>query len=71
MSGIDEQCDVDLMDVRNLAKENRAVKYILLAIDIFSMYVFAQPPTIMKSGRKPRLIHSDKGLEFVGKQRNI
>ena len=43
VSGIDEQWDVDLMDRTSLFKQNNGVEYILLAIDIFSRYVFVQP----------------------------
>ena len=79
VSGIDEQWDVDLMDMASLSKQNNGVEYILLAIDIFSRYVFVQPlqsknnsevikafKNILKEGRKPKLIHSDKGSEFTG-----
>ena len=79
VSGIDEQWDVDLMDMSNLAKHNNGVKYLLLAIDIFSRFVFVQPlktkttsevvkafKNILKEGRKPKLVRSDKGSEFTG-----
>ena len=79
VSGIDEQWEVDLMDMASLSKQNNGVKYILLAIDIFTRYVFVQPlqsknnsevikafKNILKEGRKPKLIRSDKGTEFTG-----
>ncbi|KAJ8311294.1 hypothetical protein KUTeg_011155 [Tegillarca granosa] len=41
--GIDSQWDCDLMDVKNLIKWNKNVQYILVAQDVFSRYVFAEP----------------------------
>ena len=51
----------------------------LLAIDVFSRYVFLQPlkskrnteviqafKNIFKEGRKPKVIYGDKGSEFTG-----
>ena len=67
------------MDMSNLAKYNNGVKYLLLAIDIVSRFVFVQPlktkttsevvkafKNILKEGRKPKLVCSDKGSEFTG-----
>ena len=74
VSSIDEEWDVDLMDMSNIAKQNKGVKFLLLAIDIFSRYVFIQPlkskamsevvkafNTILQEGRKPKLLQSDEG----------
>ena len=67
------------MDMAAVSKENKGVKYVLLAIDVFSRYVFLQPlksksnteviqafKNIFKEGRKPKVIRSDKGSEFTG-----
>ena len=43
VSGIDDQFDVDLADVSNIAKENDGVKYLLFVIDIFSKYLWVEP----------------------------
>ena len=40
---IDQQWDVDLMDMMKIAKYNDGYHYILLAIDIFSHYVWTVP----------------------------
>ena len=72
------------MYMSNLAKHNNGVKYLLLAIDIFSRFVFVQPlktkttsevvkafKNILKEGRKPKLVRSDKGSEFTGSVKSI
>ena len=74
----DQQWDVDLMDMTKVAKYNDGYHYILLAIDIFSWYVWMVPLTD-KSGnevvralskifmeRVPETVCSDKGTEFLG-----
>ena len=38
VAGIDSQWDVDLMDMVDIAKLNDGVKYVLVAIDIFSRF---------------------------------
>ncbi|KAJ8307874.1 hypothetical protein KUTeg_014575 [Tegillarca granosa] len=78
--GIDSQWDCDLMDVKNLIKWNKNVQYILVAQDVFSRYVFAEPmkqkkgidtvkalDKLFASGRKPKLLRVDKGSEFKNK----
>ena len=75
---IDQQWDVDLMDMTKIAKYNEGYHYILLAIDIFSHYVWTVPLRD-KSGnevvcaltknfkeRVPEVVRSDKGTEFLG-----
>ena len=46
---MDQQWDVDLMDMTKIAKFNDCYHYILLAIDIFSWYVW-MVPLMDKSG---------------------
>lgn len=43
VDGIDTQWDADLMDVKNLAKQNKGVQYILVVQDVFSRFIFAEP----------------------------
>ena len=43
VAGIDSQWDMDLMDMVDLAKQNEGVKYVLVAIDIFSRFAHCQP----------------------------
>ena len=65
------------MDMTKITKYNDGYDYILLAIGIFSDYVWAvplmdksghkvvyAPPNIIKD-RKPETVHSDKGTEFL------
>ena len=80
-SGIDDLWDVDLMDVSNLAVHNDGVKFILIIIDVFSRYLFAEPMSnktpaetlkalkkvMTRSGRQPDTFRSDAGKEFLGK----
>ena len=80
---IDDQWDVDLMDMAVYAKENGGVRFVLLAIDIFSRFAWAVPlmskqakdvvkgfDELLKKAnqRKPVKIRSDHGGEFVNKQ---
>jgi len=41
--GIDDQWDVDLMDMTKVSKNNRGYNFILVAIDIFSKYIWLRP----------------------------
>ncbi len=77
VDGIDSQWDMDVMDMQPNSKDNDGVKYILLAIDIFSRFVFLQPlhsrkaidiltaMKVMYKKRKPEFLRTDKGNEFV------
>jgi len=75
--GIDALWDSDLADVSSLHKQNDGVKFLLIAIDVFSRYLFVQTlnnkkhETIIKafdkifsSGRIPQRLRTDKGGEF-------
>ena len=79
VDGIDDQWQVDLVDVSNIAGSNYNHKYILTCIDVFSKYAWAIPmlnksadtttkafKEIFKDGRRPNLIYSDDGNEFKG-----
>ena len=80
VQGIDSQWDMDLMDLSLLEKDNVGNKYVLLAIDIFSRYVWLRPlkskhakvvvsalDTVLSEGRQPRSIRTDGGSEFQNK----
>ena len=43
VAGIDSQWDMDLMDMVDLSKQKDGVKYVLVAIDIFSRFAHYQP----------------------------
>ena len=76
---IDQQWVADLVEVQTLAKQNKGFRYILVVIDAFSKYAWAQPTKkktgkdvaeafvkILKSaqGRKPQTLQTDAGKEF-------
>lgn len=78
--GIDALWDVDLADVSNLAKYNDGIRYLLVAIDVFSRYLWVEPlknkfhqtiidalRKIFKTGRKPKELRTDKGSEWKNK----
>ena len=75
--GIDFLQDVDLADVSALSKENDNIKFLLVAIDVFSSQAWVEPlkiklhgsiidalNDIFKTGRKPKELRTDKGSEF-------
>ena len=69
---------VDLADMQSLSRENKGIKYLLCAIDLFSKYAFVVPlkdkkgisivnafnKIIKQSNRKPNKIWVDQGSEF-------
>ena len=78
--GIDALWDVDLADVSNLAKYNDGIRYLLVAIDVFSRYLWVETlqnkyhqsiikclQNIFKMGRIPNEIRTDKGSEWKNK----
>ena len=81
VEGIDSQWDIDLMDVGSLAKKNDRVKFLLVAINVFSKYLFvrhlktktgkevkAALEDIFQKGRKPKKCRFDQGKEFSNEQ---
>ena len=72
---------VDLADMQSLSKKNKAIKYLLCAIDLFSKYAFVVPlkdkrrisivnafnKIIEQSNRKPRKVWVDQGSEFYNR----
>lgn len=80
VAGIDSQWDADLMDMTQLGKYNKPFKYVLLCIDILSKFVWVVPlkskqrvevskafQKIFSQGRRPKMLRTDKGREFVNK----
>lgn len=80
VSAIDSQWDVDLADVSNISKYNDDIRFLLIAIDIFSRYLWVVPlrnkmgveivagmKFIFAGGRKPWTMRTDKGREFNNK----
>ena len=69
---------VDLADMQSLSRENKGIKYLLCAIDLYSKYAFVIPlkdkkgisivnafnKIIKQSNRKPNKIWVDQGGEF-------
>lgn len=43
VAGPDEQLDIDLMDMQSLAKTNDNVRFLLVAIDVFSRFAWVVP----------------------------
>ena len=80
VNNIDEMWTSDLIDMQLLAKFNKGFKYLLMVIDVFSKYGWIKPlknksrnsvteafETILKEGRKPEYLWTDKGIEFYNK----
>ena len=80
VGGIDKACEADLFIMDSLSKENNGYQYILTVIDVLSKYAWVEPlktrsgenlvkafEKILKKGRKPEKLHSDKGTEFTNK----
>ena len=76
VKGVDIQADVDLADVSNLSKANDGIKFLLIAIDVFSRKLHVQglkskgAATVAAGFEKlwvttPGIVRSDKGSEFL------
>ena len=70
---------MDLMDFQKFAVQNRAYKFLFMAIDIFTKFIYIAPiknksqksvaqvlNKIFLSGDIPDVLHSDNGKEFKG-----
>ena len=80
-NGIDEIWAADLVEMQKFSKWNKGIKYLLMVIDIFSKYGWIRglkdkkTETVSKtfneifssSKRKPQMLWTDKGSEFVSK----
>ena len=80
VGGIDIQWQADLVDVSSLASKNQGIKYMLTCIDVFSKYAWVKPLTsktgkslvnafthILSFGRKPTVLQTDQGKEFINR----
>ena len=67
----------DLVEVQFLANYNRGMRYLLTVIDVLSKYAWVQPlkdktgvsivealDDIVKEGRQPTRLQTEKGKEF-------
>ena len=79
-NGIDEIWAADLVEMQKFSKWNKGMKYLLMVTDIFSKYGWIKPlkdkktesvskafDEIFKSKRKPTMLWTDKGSEFISK----
>ena len=75
--GVDRIWTADLADMRKYARQNKGYKYILVVLDVFSRYAWAQPLTsktgvtttqafkdIFKKGNHSSYLWTDRGTEF-------
>ena len=79
--GIDEIWAADLVEMQKYSKWNKGIKYLLMVIDVFSKYGWIVPlkdkktesvssafnTIFKKSKRKPEMLWTDKGSEFISK----
>ena len=79
-NGIDKIWAADLVEIQKFSKWNKGIKCLLMVIDIFSKYGWIKPlkdkktetvslafDEIFKSKRKPTMLWTDKGSEFISK----
>lgn len=77
VGGIDHQWQADLIDVKNLKKDNDGFVFLLTCVDVLSKYAWVVPlknktgnslveafQRIFTQGRKPLKLQTDKGSEF-------
>ena len=77
VAGIDYQWQGDLADVSSMSKYNDQRRYLFCLIDVFSKYAWVVPikdktgktlveamKTVLKEGRTPKSLQTDKGTEF-------
>ena len=78
--GIDAIWAADLVEMQKFSKWNKGIKYLLMVIDVFSKYGWIRGlkdkktetvsiafDDIFKSKRKPQMLWTDKGSEFLSK----
>ena len=79
-NGIDDIWAADLVEMQKFSKWNKGIKYLLMVIDVFSKYGWIRGlkdkktetvskafDDIFKSKRKPQMLWTDKGSEFISK----
>ena len=77
---IDEIWCSDLVEMQQFSKWNKGFRYLLMVLDVFSKYGWIVPlkdkkgetvsealKTILKEGRKPQYLWTDKGKEYYNK----
>ena len=77
---IDDIWAADLVEMQKFSKWNKGIKYLLMVIDVFSKYGWIRGlkdkktetvskafDDIFKSKRKPKMLWTDKGSEFISK----
>lgn len=78
LKGIDDLWQADLIDMQNMRKFNKGYNYILIVIDCFSKYAWAEPikfknklevthafkHILLSSHRNPINLQTDRGTEF-------
>lgn len=77
--GIDTDWQADLSDMQRLSRFNEGFNYLLVCVDVLSKYAWVLPMKtktasetaktfehILKGGRKPWRLYTDKGKEFIG-----
>uniref|UniRef100_A0A3B1JVY7 Integrase catalytic domain-containing protein n=1 Tax=Astyanax mexicanus TaxID=7994 RepID=A0A3B1JVY7_ASTMX len=80
VKNMDEQWQADLVDMSNLSKDNKDMKFMLTCIDILSKYAWVRVlrnktgvevtdafNSILKEGRVPKKLQTDQGKEFFNK----
>ena len=78
---VDDMWEVDLCDLRKLKNYNDGFSYVLVCIDALSKFVYLEPmrdksaqstaevlKRILSGGRRPLVLQSDSGKEFVGEK---
>ena len=81
VGGFDDQWATDLVEVQPLAKCNRGVQYLMTVVDALSKYAWVQPlkaktgvavvkafDKILRQGRKPNRLQTDRGKEFYNRE---
>ena len=81
VTGIDDHWSADLMDMMKFKQYNDGYSYILMVIDVFSKYLWMRPlktktgesvksalANILREGRSPTRIRTDKGQEFKARE---
>ena len=83
VTGIDDQWSADLMDMVKFKSQNDGYSYVLVVIDVFSKFLWMRSlkdkkgesvvkalQDILREGRQPSRIRTDKGQEFRSKEVN-
>ena len=81
VNGIDSLWDVDLASCESLSTYNSGVRFLMVAIDVFSRYLWVVPlydktnketirgfhKILNSTNRRPKALRSDKGQEWKGR----